>query len=100
MPGKWFEAGAGQVGSVRESPIDETTKAKCGREDRREEFSKGAGHVGVCDGLPQAGSLTDGGDQLDGGALQVVLDGGDDDRDDHDDQLDGGAHQGHRCPGQ
>ena len=70
MPGKWFEARAGQVGSVREPPIDETTKAKCGRDDREEESFKGAGHVGVCDGLPQAGSLTDGGDQLDGGAGQ------------------------------
>ena len=45
--------------------------------------------MGVSDGLPQAGALPDGGHQLDGGALQVVLDGGDDDRDDH---------QGHRRP--
>ena len=56
--------------------------------------------MGVGDGLPQAGPLPDGGHQLDGSALQVVLDGGDDDRDDHDDQLDGGALQGHRRPGQ
>ena len=55
--------------------------------------------MGVGDGLPQAGALPDGGDQLDGRALQVVLDSGDDDSDDHDDQLDGGALQGHRRPG-
>ena len=66
----------------------------------REREAQRARHVGVGDGLPQAGPLPDGGDQFDGGALQVVLDGGDDDRDDHDDQLDGGANQGHRGLGQ
>ena len=43
--------------------------------------------------------MLDGGDD-DRDAHYDQLDGGDDDRDAHDDQLDGGAHQGHCRPGQ
>ena len=91
MSREWFETWAGQVRSVWEDGTGLSTELgqRAHGSQKREREAQGARHVGVSDGLPQAGALPDGGHQLDGGALQVVLDGGDDDRDDH---------QGHRRP--
>ena len=65
MPGKRTEAGACQVWSIGEPSVD-LAQAKGGGAGGK----KGARYMGVSDGLPQAGPISDRGDQLDGGAHQ------------------------------